>query len=474
MNPAEIVGLAPIVVGAGLALLLILAIVKTIRYVRASPALRQSIRLAARIKRRWPRLAPMAGLSVTDRKPTVMAQLSQELSTDKTRKIEPRTLIPTIKVVPDAYGVIVTAKCLPKVSLEEFQKASRFLADAWGCVRVSVVPADKPGAVVIRAVREDPLAVKTTHIPTGLPPEHIAQWDLGLDECARPAVIDLANVPGITLAGLPGYGKTSSVNKFICDFAPSPLVQIGGLDAKATMIEESDYAAVASRLFRFVGNDLHEANDFLKDMVALRRRRAKLVRAVFGTANMWHHGPREDWPLVILFVDEAQAYLREIKARDDESRKLAALVAENARLIAELVAMGRAVGMLTIPITQKPTGDALPTAIRDVAPVALSFAQRSTDAAVAALGEDIRNWDDMNPVNLQGPAYVGVMVMSNPHGPGYIRVRTPYVSDEDAARIAAQTAPLTRDPVALLATLDGGGPNLTKTLPGQDPGDLAA
>lgn len=130
-------------------------------------------------------------------------------------------------------------------------------------------------------------------------------------------------------------------------------------------------------------------------------------------------------------------------------------------------------GIITIPVTQKPTGDALPTSIRDVSPIGLSFAQRSTDAAVAALGENIREWPDMNPVDLQSPAYVGVLVMSATDRPGFIRVRTPYVSDADTARTAEQTAHLMRDPMALPAELEG-GPSLRKTLPPHHGGSLAA
>ncbi|RFU82885.1 cell division protein FtsK [Streptomyces triticagri] len=472
MSPAEIAGLAPMVVGAGLALFLILLIVQVVRYVRATPGMRRSIWLAVRIRFRWARLAEMAGLCVADKKPTIGAQIGQEFSSDKNRKIEPRTLVPKIKVIPDEYGVIITATCLPKVSLEEFQKAARFLADAWGCVRVSVVPADRPGQVTIRAVREDPLATTTVHVPTGLPPKDVTRWEIGMDEFALPAIVSFNNVPGATVAGGTGKGKTSFLNRLLSDLAPSPLVQFAVIDGKASSADEGDYASIAPRLFRFVGDDLKAANTFLKEMVDLRRRRVALVRSVFGTANMWHQGPTEQWPLIIIIVDEAHTFLRDYKGNDPETKKLAALAADNARLIEDLVKKGRSVGMVTIPTTQKPTGDAIPTFIRDICPVSLSFAQRTTDAAVAALGDDIRDWDDANPVNLQHPSYVGVLVMRADDRPGFIRVRTPYVSDADTARIAAATAYLTRDPIAFIVALEG-GPNFRKDYP-QGPGSLAA
>ncbi|MEU6166255.1 hypothetical protein [Streptomyces tanashiensis] len=143
------------------------------------------------------------------------------------------------------------------------------------------------------------------------------------------------------------------------------------------------------------------------------------------------------------------------KGSDPATKRLAALAAENARLAEDLVKKGRAFGILTILTTQKTTGDAIPTFIRDVCPVGLSFAQKTAEAAVAALGEDIRQWPDANPINLQDPAYVGVAVMSAQGRPGFVRIRTPYVPDAYAGHIAAETAHLVRDPFKLLEDLTG-------------------
>ncbi|MDN3027021.1 hypothetical protein [Streptomyces sp. S.PB5] len=56
---------------------------------------------------------------------------------------------------------------------------------------------------------------------------------------------------------------------------------------------------------------------------------------------------------------------------------------------------------------------------------------------------------------LQDPAYVGVAVMSQHGRPGFVRIRTPYVADEDAARVAAETCDLMRHPARLLEDLTG-------------------
>ncbi|MFE2440804.1 cell division protein FtsK [Streptomyces sp. NPDC059426] len=443
MTIQEVVGSAPALAGAALVPVLVWALWWLVRYVRADTMTRASIRQAIRVRRGWRRLAPMAGLSVTDKTPPAV------IVAPDGKVPKPKILIPKIKVAADRYGVLVRAVCLPKVSLAEFQRAAPYLADAWRCARVSVLP-DAPGQLVIRGVRVDPLVVPTEHTPTGEVPEELAVWHLGLDEYAQPVSVSLSDVPGVTVAGLPGFGKTSLVNRFLCDTAPSAAIQYAVADGKVTSSDEGDYADLAQRAFAFVGDDLAEANALFKRLVTLRRDRSASIRALLGVKNMWHVGPSAAWPLTVLIVDEAHTYFRDYKGSDPQTKKLAALAAENARLVEDLVKKGRSVGILVLIATQKATGDAIPTFIRDVCPVGLSFAQKTAEAAVVALGEDIRNWPDANPTALQDPAYVGVAAMAHQGRPGFTRIRTPYVADADAARIATDTAHLTRDPANLL------------------------
>ncbi|MEU3601029.1 cell division protein FtsK [Streptomyces sp. NPDC006798] len=453
MTVQEAYAYAPVVVGAGLVLIGLWALWWVIRYIRADEMLRASIRQAVRVRRSWKRLAPMIKLAAVDKTPTTMAVLANP----EGKPIKPRVVIPALKVTPDRFGVVALANCVPGVGLEEFQKAAPYLADAWRCARVSVQP-DKPGLFVIRGVRLDPLTLKTTHTPTGRVPAKPATWNLGQDEYAQPVSANLAEVPGVTVAGLPGYGKTSLINRLICDWGPSPAIQFVGFDGKVSAASEGDYAHLSQRMFDFAGDDLEDANRLLNRLVELLRDRTSAVLSLLGSPNMWHVGPSEKWPLVVVIIDEAHTYFRDHKGSDPRTKKLAALAADNARLVEALVKKGRSVGFLTILATQKATGDAIPTFIRDVCPVGLSFAQKTAEAAVAALGEDIRNWEDASPVNLQDPSYVGVASMNNQFGPGFLRVRTPFVAGEHAARIASATAHLTRDPADLLARLRASAP----------------
>lgn len=461
-------GYGLLVVAVALAVLVGWSVWWVVRYVRADAMTRQSIRQAVRVRRGWKRLAPMLKLSATDKTPTPMASLA---NTDG-KPVRPRVLIPALKVTHDAYGVIARATCLPGVGLEQFQKAAPHLADAWRCTRVAVTQ-DKPGQVVIRGVRLDPLKFTTEHHPTGEVPEEIARWDLGLDEYAQPVSVDLTQVPGVTVAGLPGFGKTSLINRLICDWSPSPAIQFVCADGKVSTAREGDYAHLVKRMFAFVGDDLEEANALFRRLVELRRARVSAAERILGVQSMWEVGPSAAWPLVVVIIDEAHTYFRDHKGSDPKTKKLAALAAENARLVEDLVKKGRSMGILVILATQKSTGDAIPTFIRDVCPIGLSFAQKTAEAAVAALGEDIREWPDANPINLQDRAYVGVASMNHQSQPGFTRIRTPFVSGRDSAYIAARTAHLTADPADLL-TAELPGVELGKSGPDNTTPPMAA
>ena len=123
--------------------------------------------------------------------------------------------------------------------------------------------------------------------------------------------------------------------------------------------------------------------------------------------DAWHLGPSPSWPLVVVVIDEAHTFFHERKGTSPEVKAHNAVVAELSRLVEELIRKGRNVAIQVMLLTQRATGDAIPTRIRDNCQVAISFATRTLDGAVAALGEEIRQHPDASPVLLNDPAYVG-------------------------------------------------------------------
>src|SRR5262245_58734368 len=251
----------------------------------------------------------------------------------------------------------------------------------------------------------------------------------------------------MVVAGLAGYGKTSFINARFCHLAPSPAVQFVLVDGKGG----PDYDNLFTRAWLWAKDDPQRVRDHLALVRDLLTARQHAIRGVLGVKNMWHVGPTPHWPLVVVVIDEAHTFLNETKGTDPESKRLDALARETARLVEELIRKGRNVGIQVILATQKATGDAIPTKIRDNCQVAVSFAQRTSEAATAVLGADITAAPDEHPRRLQDPAYVGVAAIVAEGRPGFTLVRTPYVPDTVADRIARETAHLVRDPLALLA-----------------------
>jgi DNA segregation ATPase FtsK/SpoIIIE, S-DNA-T family len=179
--------------------------------------------------------------------------------------------------------------------------------------------------------------------------------------------------------------------------------------------------------------------------------RQSAIAQVLGVTDAWHVGPSASWPLIVVVIDEAHTFFHERKGTSPEVKAHNALVAELSRLVEELIRKGRNVAIQVMLLTQRATGDAIPTRIRDNCQVAISFATRTLDGAVAALGEEIRQHPDASPVLLNDPAYVGVAVTSLPGRAGFHRVRTPQVDHHQVAAIIRATTGLCRDPGELLA-----------------------
>lgn len=408
-----------------------------VEYLRTDKPLRPVLHTAWRIKRTWKRTARRVGLVQTERTgPPIWSRTPQ--TTTVTRE-----LIPPVTVRAQRWGVCVDAATVGRLGLAQFQDAASHLADVW---RVPLVRVEqlRPGRVRLRALVRDPLTAPTTWAEnkSGDP----GTWWAGIDADGQPVTIRSSGVSGVVVAGLAGYGKTSFLNARFCQLAPSPAVQFVLIDGKGG----PDYDDLFTRAWLAAKDEPERVRDHLTLVRDLMVARQQAIRAVLGVKNMWHVGPSESWPLVVVVIDEAHTFLNETKGTDAASKRLDALARETARLVEELIRKGRNVGIQVILATQKATGDAIPTKIRDNCQVAVSFAQRTSEAATAVLGSDITAAPDEHPRRLQDPAYIGVASMVAQGRPGFTLVRTPYVPDETADRIAAATAALIRDPRDLL------------------------
>jgi DNA segregation ATPase FtsK/SpoIIIE, S-DNA-T family len=387
----------------------------------AKAAAQQHTRQARRLAAEWPLLAQTLGLGYRDQ---------------WTRQHR----FPAAEFVADDQGVTASVAAIAGAGLADYQKAATYLADTWGCVAVRAEQ-QGPGVIRLRGLHRDPLLAPARVDLSGMAPASLTSWWLGWAEDGSLVMVRLAEVSGIVVAGLAGFGKTMLVAHLLGQLAPSPAVQFVLIDGKGG----PDYDRLMSRAWLSAKDDLDQVRDVLRRVHRLMLDRQASIAQVLGVTDAWHVGPSPSWPLVVVVIDEAHTFFHERKGTSPEVKAHNALVAELSRLVEELVRKGRNVAIQVMLLTQRATGDAIPTRIRDNCQVAISFATRTVDGAVAALGEEIRQHPDASPVLLNDPAYVGVAVTSLPGRPGFHRVRTPQVDHHQVAAIIRATAELRRD-----------------------------
>jgi S-DNA-T family DNA segregation ATPase FtsK/SpoIIIE len=409
-------------------------------------AVRERARYGERLAAEWPLLAQTLGLGYRDQ---------------WTRQHR----FPAAEVAVDDQGVTATVAAIAGAGLADYQRAAGYLADTWGCVTVRAEQ-QGPGLIRLRGLHRDPLLAPARVDLPGTAPASLDSWWLGWAEDSRAVFIRSAEVSGMVVAGLAGFGKTMLVAHLLGQLAPSSAVQFVLIDGKGG----PDYDRLVPRAWLAAKDDLTDVRDALRQVHRLMLDRQGAIASVLGVTDAWHVGPSPAWPLVLVVIDEAHTFFHERKGTSPEVKAHNALVAELSRLVEELIRKGRNVAIQVMLLTQRATGDAIPTRIRDNCQVAISFATRTLDGAVAALGEEIRQHPDASPVQLNDPAYVGVAVTSLPGRPGFQRVRTPQVDHHQVAAIIRATVGLRRDPAALLAEQVSG---LRVVPPVPAPGDAA-
>jgi S-DNA-T family DNA segregation ATPase FtsK/SpoIIIE len=390
-------------------------------------AIRERTRQARRLAAEWPLLAQTLGLGYRDQ---------------WTRQHR----FPTAEFVADDQGVTATVAAIAGAGLADYQKAAGYLADTWGCVTVRAEQ-QGPGLIRLRGLHRDPLLAPARIDLSGMAPASLGSWWLGWAEDGTAVFVRLAEVSGSVVAGLAGFGKTMLVAHLVGQLAPSPAVQFVLIDGKGG----PDYDRLFPRAWLSAKDDLDQVRDVFRQVHRLMLDRQATIAQVLGVTDAWHLGPSPTWPLVVVIIDEAHTFFHERKGTSAEVKAHNALVAELSRLVEELIRKGRNVAIQVLLLTQRATGDAIPTRIRDNCQVAISFATRTVDGAVAALGEEIRQHPDASPVLLNDPNYVGVAVTSLPGRPGFHRVRTPQVDHHQVAAIVRATSVRQADPAVLLA-----------------------
>jgi DNA segregation ATPase FtsK/SpoIIIE, S-DNA-T family len=261
-----------------------------VRQARRHPqqaAVRERTRQARRLAAEWPLLSQTLGLGYRDQ---------------WTRQHR----FPTAEFVADGQGVTATVAAIAGAGLADYQRAAGYLADTWGCVSVRAEQ-QGPGLIRLRGLHRDPLLAPARIDLSGMAPASLESWWLGWAEDASPVFIRSAEVSGMVMAGLAGFGKTMLVVHLLGQLAPSPSVQFVLIDGKGG----PDYDRLFPRAWLAAKDDLEQVRDVLRQVHWLMLDRQGAIAQVLGVTDAWHVGPSPSWPLVVVVIDEAHTYFHE-------------------------------------------------------------------------------------------------------------------------------------------------------------------
>jgi hypothetical protein len=374
-----------------------------------SPGLRRSVRGVfhrARLRRRWMVAVRYAGLAtINDRVPKPVS----------------------IRAVPAGDEVRVKVPAGGNVPLlaEQAETIAAYLE-----VRDVRVVRDRDNArwATVAVVRCNPLSGQGAVAWPWVDAERLSMWEpvpVGVTESGELATVVL---PGHSMAigGEPGGGKSNAENVIVATAALDPSVRLWLLDGK----EGVEFAQWRGCAHRFVTSDLGEAIGVLREA---RDEMEGRYRYLLDTGKRKVE-QQDGLGLELVVVDELAVYLA---AERKESK-------EFAWLLRDLVARGRAAGVVVVAATQKPSADVVPTSLRDLMGYRWAFRCSTPQASDTILGQ---GWAS------QG--WSATAVDAADRGVGYllheggrpVHAKACYLSDSDLASIARRAEALRRSSV---------------------------
>lgn len=292
--------------------------------------------------------------------------------------------------------------------------------------------------VAVQLVRRDVLAEPVTPHPPAEVPE-VRGLPVAMSEDGVSYRLPLLGTH-LLVAGATGSGKGSVLWSIMAHLAPgisSGLVRVVGIDPKSLELP------FGSGLFSDVVDKSASAMaDALEHMVAVTEDRKTSMR---GRSRL--HEPTTDEPLYVVMIDEIAALTAYGTDRDTRKRVDAAL--------GQLLTQGRAPGVSVIGALQDPRKEVL--AYRNLFPLRIALRLAESGEVDMVLGDGARARGaacDQIPTAMPGTGYVVVEDRPEP-----VRVRFPFTSDTDIARLS-RTYPAPRQTaanVSQLRTDDRGG-----------------
>ncbi|MEV0803403.1 FtsK/SpoIIIE domain-containing protein [Kribbella sp. NPDC050281] len=191
---------------------------------------------------------------------------------------------------------------------------------------------------------------------------------LGLDTRGKRVRVTLM-YRNILIGGEPGAGKSVAQGNIVAHAALCTDVDLVLIDGK--IVELLPYAPVAKQ---FVGNDMRKALRVLRDLQTdLDERYLHLART--GRKKIV---PGDGFRAKLLCIDELAYFTVTVGTKDQQE--------EFRVLVRDIVARGRAAGIITVASTQRPSADIVPTSLRDLFGYRLAFRCATDSSSDIILG----------------------------------------------------------------------------------------
>ena len=325
-----------------------------------------------------------------------------------------------VKITRTTFGDRVELVLWRGTSIDDLVKAEAVLAASLGVRQVRCVAnAAKRNLVSLTITRDDPFNEQTLRCPL-LDVKRTSLWDavpVGVNEEGEIVTLSLPE-RNVLLGGEPGAGKSVALSLLVAAAALDPEVDLWLFDGK--VVELGAWSACARV---FVGHDVQRAITILEELTTemdlrydelLRRGVRKVTRA-------------EGLRLHVVVIDELALYVA------GTDKKSAQRVAE---LLRDLVARGRAAGIIVLAATQKPSTDIVPSTLRDLFGFRWALRCATRDASDTVLGAGWAS-EGFSASNLNS-ARRGVGLLLHEGGVP-VRLRTFHLNDDDV-RVLAERA----------------------------------
>jgi hypothetical protein len=332
----------------------------------------------------------------------------------------PRVRAGRVSAIP--AGELVRVKASRGSSLEAVQQRAEELAVCLQVreIRIARDP-DNAATGTVTLVRRDPLAGMVSIPWPHRDAETLSLWEpipVGVDELGETVSISLPE-RNVLMGGEPGAGKSAALSLLVATGALDPGVRLWLLDGK--LVELSAWVPCAQR---FAGFSMEAALGLLRELreemearyrELLARGRRKIVR-------------EDGLPLHLVVCDELAMYLG---VEDRKQQR------EFAELLRDLVARGRAAGVIVCAATQKPASDVVPSALRDLFGFRLALRCNTPQASDTILGQGWATLGHSAASIAPGQRGVGLLLAEDGTP---VRLRGFHLSDADVDALASRAA----------------------------------